>query len=361
MNLKQMIEEAKILAESPGHSLEDLREEARTPVRETERSRSRKSESVVSVIEALHQDAEPLPMSRRGVPIKRSPVGPMTEDPAPFARSPLMARMEDPVPAARSPHRQRVEQELEMVPPPPLEEMAPPPPPPSAPSRSSQKTTPQPPGGRRALNREPSVGSDRYEEIIVETRKRSQSRSRMGSRTSSVVDFKTSNVSLGNTKNISALDLDTKNVTPKPQIVPEPVKKSKLSSMKSPVAEVTRKPAETPTLPSVTRKPQLVALDANGNTTAPSLPTVPPTLGQETRRPARPVTPDPLVKLFPKNIPDWFLITYTYSVVLIFILLVANVTPDGKLYIHFTAFWSLILYFVLEDDQVISRTLISHS
>merc|ERR1711936_567811 len=34
MNLKQMIEEAKILAESPGHSLEDLREEARTPVRE---------------------------------------------------------------------------------------------------------------------------------------------------------------------------------------------------------------------------------------------------------------------------------------------------------------------------------------
>merc|ERR1719513_274594 len=33
------------------------------------------------------------------------------------------------------------------------------------------------------------------------------------------------------------------------------------------------------------------------------------------------------------------------------ILLIANVTPDGKLYIHFTAFWSLILYFVLEDDQ----------
>ena len=83
-------------------------------------------------------------------------------------------------------------------------------------------------------------------------------------------------------------------------------------------------------------------MDANGNATAPSLPTVPP----------RPVTPDPLVKLFPKNIPDWFMITYTYSVVLIFILLIANVTPDGKLYIHFTAFWSLILYFVLEDEQV---------
>ena len=69
-----MIEEAKMLAESRGQSLEELREEARTPVRESERSRSRKSESVVSVIEALQQDAEPLPMSRRGVPIKRSPV-----------------------------------------------------------------------------------------------------------------------------------------------------------------------------------------------------------------------------------------------------------------------------------------------
>merc|ERR1711973_402865 len=101
--------------------------------------------------------------------------------------------------------------------------------------------------------------------------------------------------------------------------------------MKTPVAEVMRKPAETPAPTQVSRKPQIVALDA--------------------RRPARPVTPDPLVKLFPKNIPDWFLITYTYSVVLILILLVANVTPDGKLYIHFTAFWSLILYFVLEDEQ----------
>merc|ERR1719510_2483360 len=119
-------------------------------------------------------------------------------------------------------------------------------PPPSAPTRSSQRT-PQPPGGRRPVNREPSVGSDRYEEIIVETRKRSQSRSRMGSRTSSVVDFKTSNVSLGrvdvdssraNTKNISALDLHGKNVTPKPVAIPEPAKKISLSSRKIPVAEV---------------------------------------------------------------------------------------------------------------------------
>ena len=99
-------------------------------------------------------------------------------------------------------------------------------------------------------------------------------------------------------------------------------------------------------------KSPLVALDANGNATAPSLPTVPTVAA-----PKEPVAPDPLVKFFPKNIPDWFLITYTYSVVLIFILLIANVTPDGKLYIHFTAFWSLILYFVLEDEQVHTKSL----
>merc|ERR1719499_1686742 len=52
MNLKQMIEEAKMLAESPGQSMENLNNhfEDKTPVREIERSRSRKSESVVSVI-----------------------------------------------------------------------------------------------------------------------------------------------------------------------------------------------------------------------------------------------------------------------------------------------------------------------
>ena len=88
-----------------------------------------------------------------------------------------------------------------------------------------------------------------------------------------------------------------------------------------------------------------MALDANSNATAPTLPVVP-------SKPAKPIEPDPLVQMFPKNIPHWFVITYTYSVVLIVILLIANSTPDGKLYIHFTAFWSLILYFVLEDEQV---------
>ena len=140
MNLKQMIEEAKMLAESPSQSMEDLK----TPVREIERSRSRKSESVVSVIEfpparMEEEEAEPEPMSRRGVPTKRSPI-------------------------QQPPHQQQqimqppVVEDQEQLPPPPLEEMEPPPAPPS---RGSSKTTPQPPGGRRVVNREPSVGSDR--------------------------------------------------------------------------------------------------------------------------------------------------------------------------------------------------------
>ncbi len=54
----------------------------------------------------------------------------------------------------------------------------------------------------------------------------------------------------------------------------------------------------------------------------------------------------------PRNLPHWFLITYAYSFVLVAILLLANMLPDGgKLYIHFTAFWSLVVYFLLDDDD----------
>merc|ERR1719510_564123 len=120
-------------------------------------------------------------------------------------------------------------------------------PPPSAPTRSSQRT-PQPPGGRQIVNREPSVGSDRYEEIIVETRKRSQSRSRMGSRTSSVVDFRKSNSALidtirsVNNKAVVALDLDTKNDASK--IVASKLSESPVLSKRLPVvsAPVIKKP-----------------------------------------------------------------------------------------------------------------------
>ena len=339
MNLKQMIEEAKMLADSRVQSVADLSE--RTPVREVERSRSRKSESVVSVIEfppaENEEEAEPMPMARRGVPVMRSPPQPPAQYKPP------------------SPPPVEFQEDQEQLPPPPLEEMEPPP---SIPSRSSSKATPQPPGvrGRQIVNREPSVGSDRYEDIIVEARKRSQSRSRMGSRTSSVVDFRKSNSTLQNKldletvrasvnqREVAALDLDTKNNGTK--TVESPVMSKRLPIISPPVVKKQEIIKPTPT-PKQERSSKLVALDGNGNATAPILPTVPQVAKEPYTGP-----PDPLVKFFPKNIPDWFLITYTYSVVLIFILLIANVTPDGKLYIHFTAFWSLILYFVLEDEQV---------
>ena len=58
---------------------------------------------------------------------------------------------------------------------------------------------------------------------------------------------------------------------------------------------------------------------------------------------------------YPRNLPHWIILTGTYSAVFICILLISRSlpTPDGgKLYIHFTAFWSLLLYF-LTDKEVI--------
>jgi len=247
------------------------------------------------------------------------------------------------------------------------------------------------------VNREPSVGSDRYEEIIVETRKRSLSRgpgsrvgSRMGSRASSQMppDFRTSQTdftggggvshtpSIGkldltslrnSTKSITALDLDTRAVeelqsrrrpmtaTPPPQPQPAPsggVEQDLVD--RAPTPPTSRSQAKLSASP-------LMALDANQNATAATLPKVPTTkaaslalfapLAKSKSSSRPPSKPDPIKALFPKNIPDWFVIIYTYSVVLILVLLVANSTPDGKLFIHFNALWCLIIYFILEEDQ----------
>merc|ERR1719220_3146950 len=277
----------------------------------------------------------------------------------------------EPVPMSRrvvtaSSQQERIPTPPEEAPPPPLEELEPPP---VAPVRASP-AKPATPGRRGAPGklpsgaREPSVGADRYEDIIVEARKGSLSRgpnSRMGSRTSSTLDFRSSQnefpsnggskvdinsmrSSIGASNRSVAGDLEM----PKAPVQPSPPPKPK-------AAEIFQ-PAQTP--PTISRPPPAVqqpivppkpaqapmALDANSNATEPTLPVVP-------SKPLKPIEPDPLVQMFPKNIPHWFVITYTYSVVLIVILLIANSTPDGKLYIHFTAFWSLILYFVLEDEQ----------
>ena len=356
MSLKQMIDEAKQLAESRAASrvslaasqvslaasvsLDNLpgQEPEQEAVRWAERSRSRKSESVVSVIEATPpcEEVEPVPLSQRGAPMRVS--------------------------------QSRQDSLEEQPPPPPLEEMDPP----AAPARSPAKISPQPAAPTRAtgrtagptrrgpaVNREPSVGSDRYEEIITETRRRSQSRSRLGSRASSTLDFRTSQASLGQAslgRAAAALDLETPRPRPgpaTPELTRKPLAQAPPACPATAAPELAKKTAPPSTIvaparpapPPVKLEGPLVAMDGNGNALAPSLPVVP-------APPARPASPDPLVQLFPKNIPDWFLITYTYSVVLVAILLIANLTPDGKLYIHFTAFWSLILYFLLEDDQV---------
>lgn len=52
----------------------------------------------------------------------------------------------------------------------------------------------------------------------------------------------------------------------------------------------------------------------------------------------------------PSKLPDYLIILTVYSLVILGILLISNVTPNGKLYIHFTAFWSMIIYFILDDN-----------
>ena len=95
-------------------------------------------------------------------------------------------------------------------------------------------------------------------------------------------------------------------------------------------------------------------------------PTVAPTSAPPTSFAAKqiepsidPLRPETLAEMHAKNppkkssvIPDWLIITLTYSAVFIAILLLSNITPNGKLYIHFTAIFSMILYFITDDvDQ----------
>merc|ERR1712004_521006 len=68
--------------------------------------------------------------------------------------------------------------------------------------------------------------------------------------------------------------------------------------------------------------------------------------------PIRPETTEAFRKhhqLVKTSYPDWLLITLAYSAVFVSILLLSNIIPNGRLYIHFTAFWSLILYFIVDD------------
>merc|ERR1719378_681151 len=117
------------------------------------------------------------------------------------------------------------------------------------------------------------------------------------------------------TKSVAALDLESKNQTgPMSQSKITPPKPASPEASKSPIPSTLPKvaavksPPPPPAVATTTQtkqSPPKIALDGNQNATAPSLPVVPPAL-------KKPVEPDPLVKIFPKNIPHWFVITYTY-------------------------------------------------
>ena len=66
-----------------------------------------------------------------------------------------------------------------------------------------------------------------------------------------------------------------------------------------------------------------------------------------------PATEETMSRGYPKTVPHWIIITGTYSAVFICILLISRSLPTqdgGKLYIYFTAFWSLLLYFLTDSD-----------
>jgi hypothetical protein len=63
------------------------------------------------------------------------------------------------------------------------------------------------------------------------------------------------------------------------------------------------------------------------------------------------ILPPKMSSFVPTKVPDWLIIMTVYSMVIVSILLISNVTPNGKLYIHFTAFWSMIIYFLLVQNH----------
>merc|ERR1719348_2822112 len=97
---------------------------------------------------------------------------------------------------------------------------------------------------------------------------------------------------------------------PKVPVQPSPPPKPKAAEIFQPTQTPPKSrppPVQQPIVVPPKQPQAPMALDANSNATEPSLPVVP-------SKPAKPIEPDPLVQMFPKNIPHWFIITYTYSV-----------------------------------------------
>ena len=217
MSLKQMIDEAKMLADSRpasiAASMEDINmyrrsSDAKTPIQSD--FEGRRSQSAVSVIDQ-EAEREAERAAQRRWEEEQQRLEQEEEEMLRLQEEEMRRRMAamqqpepeaEPVPMSRrvvtaSSQQERIPTPPEEAPPPPLEELEPPP---VAPVRASP-AKPATPGRRGAPGklpsgaREPSVGADRYEDIIVEARKRSSSRgpnSRMGSRTSSTLDFRSS-------------------------------------------------------------------------------------------------------------------------------------------------------------------------
>ena len=390
LSLKQMIEEAKTLAKTPSVSHENLY----------------KSDSVISladsVVSVIHKpsaaasnflhpqeassqrfDQPPVRPPRTPSPKRKSsdlspiPPSPNRADVSPF-QFPTQAQQQKP-----SPRMSRADMVHPQAPPSPSA-LAP-----ASPVAQVKKPEPKKP----AADGQPLVGADRYEEIIT-ARGRSSSRgprSIQGSMTNlfqpgstMAMREETKEMSMSKASLNSFGSMNKVNNLP-----PErPVSSLDMTSAASTMKVGFNLNGSQPTLNGTLNHSNGSINSAKFQSPGPKVQPQRPTLQPQTRpimqsqvKPAIQKSPKPqpmaptkpafepkpiepsINPIRPENrptyihvrssYPDWLMMIAAYAMVFVTIILLSEITPNGKLFIHFTAFWSMVLYFSIDktDDK----------
>lgn len=376
MSLKEMIEEARQMAKTPTGSEEDLR---RARDRYYERSPSVQSEAAESVVSVIEKETRPRTPQGMASMMPTPAIAVTHEDGAmkmeqqqrqqqqqlddrSGRRSP-MQQVNDMPGWRRSPLKQpgQVQQ--------PTRRHS------ASPVRVDEASIPQAVGlGRRrnsekAGNAEPLVGADRYEEIISARGKRGSSQQL---HTGSMTDLFQPGSTMAMREESRQKSSSKTSLRDVPAIIQpislaggsrpgsvqaltnsRPGSMTKLNKEITPIEMPPKKSIEIPLKKPIVISAASMAVDKSHFAARQIEPSIDPVKHKPEK--SRQVaidggtrTAQPFFYL-PQNYPDWFVITLAYSAVFISILLISNVSPNGKLYIHFTAFWSMILYFLMDD------------
>ena len=365
LTLKQMIEEAKQMAEgSPTNSELDLYRTRKSP------SIISMSESIVSVIErrnsaTLTQPLQPItqppPLQKTSPEVIIFVESPMTSHRPQRSPQPLNQTQVTPIrpPRSPSPNKMRRNSTIQGQPSPTKIDVGPPnfPLPSQTPISPQRQKSSRINGGPVTSNGIPTVGADRYEEIIVARSRGSRGssvvsngrRSIQGSMTNlfqpnTTMAMREEPLSGSMNKLNQALDKINKG-PPSPLMNKEDnlrLSDPHMTNFKVPSPQPLVRPQQPQVKPLVQVKPQQTktAKPFEPKQIEPSIDPIRPEILEEARKRQGGKG---------SGYQEWFLITLTYSVVFITIILMSNITPNGKLYIHFTAFWSMVLYFFIDD------------